>query len=81
MFCHLDDEQLMAELAEYRSALKKGLVGGSIRRVSGENRSMTVMGVSVDGCMDMIRALEAEAAARGLLNCGGRGGAIPVEIG
>jgi hypothetical protein len=75
----MTDEALLAEIAEYRTALKKAALGGGIQRVAGEQRNVTIFGADIGLLRDTLRAMVAEAIDRGLLK--GNGGAILVEIG
>ena len=77
---HLTDEQLLAEIADYRGAIKKIAMGESVAVVAGEGRRMEFVASNVDVARTELRELYLEAQIRGL-SSGETGGAIPVEIG
>lgn len=79
MFNHLENEQLLAKITQYRDAIEHGMLGGGVSRVAGEGRSVTILGADVTALRDTLRSMEAEAVARGLVS--GRGGSLTVEIG
>jgi len=79
VYGHLTNEQLLAEIATFRDAIRQGMLGGGVSRVSGEGRSVTILGANIDGLRDALRGMEAEAGVRGLV--AGGGGSIAVEIG
>lgn len=77
---HLTDEQLLAEIAEYRAAVKKVALGGEVGVVAGEGRRVEFVASNLDAARLELRELYAEAAYRNI-GSGEGGGAIPVEIG
>jgi diaminopimelate decarboxylase len=80
LYADLTDEQLSAEISEYRAAIKKVALGGGIGVVAGEGRRIEYAEGNVNEARTALRDLLAEAAYRGL-EIGEGGGAIPVEIG
>lgn len=77
---HLTDEQLLAEIEEYRAAIKKVAIGGGVGVVAGEGRRVEYVQSNLEAARLALRELYTEAALRGLTT-GESGGAIPVEIG
>lgn len=75
------DQQILDEIAEYRSARKAAALGGNIQEVAGEGRKIKYFGTDMRTVDAELRELYAEAKSRGLEIGGERGGAIPVEIG
>lgn len=75
----LTDEELLAEIAEYRAAMKAAAIGGGFEEVAGEGRKIKYFGTDVAACRAALRELMLEAQDRGLA-CE-TGGAIAVEIG
>ena len=80
LYADLTDEALLAEIAEYRAAIKKVAMGGNVGVVAGEGRRIEYTAGNIEAARLELRELFAEAADRGLA-VGSGGGAIPVEIG
>ena len=80
LYADLTDEQLSAEISEYRAAIKAVAVGGGVGVVAGEGRRVEYVAGNVIEARTALRDLLAEARIRGLPIADG-GGAIPVEIG
>lgn len=77
---HFTDEQLTAEIAEYRAALKTATMR-PVAVIAGEGRRLEFTGKSgIEELRGELRNLVAEAQARGLLQSAG-GGSLGVEIG
>lgn len=79
IYTSLTDEDLEAEISEYRGAIKKAAMGG-VGKVAGEGRMIEYVAGNLGDARLALRELYAEASRRGL-NFGDRGGAIAVEIG
>lgn len=79
LYGSLTDEELKAEIAEYRAAIKKAAMGG-VGVVAGEGRRLEYTAGNMSIARTELRELLTEAAARGM-EIGEGGGAIPVEIG
>lgn len=78
-YADLTDEELKAEIAEFRLAIKQAAKGG-VGVVAGEGRRLEYTAGNMNIAYAALRDLYAEAAERGLA-IGQGGGAIPVEIG
>lgn len=81
LYADLTDDELSAEISEYRAAIKKVATGGGIAVVAGEGRRVEYVSGNVGEARTALRDLLAEASYRGLPIAGTGGGAIPVEIG
>ena len=80
-YSNYTDQQILDEIAEYRSALKASMQGG-IAEVQGEGRRIKYVGLDRRNVNAELRELYAEARRRGLEGyCGPYGTAIAVEIG
>jgi len=79
-YADLTDEQLVAEIAEYRAAIKKAAIGGGVGVVAGEGRRIEYTAGNVGEARRELRELYTEATERGL-PVGDGAGATPVEIG
>lgn len=79
-YADLTDDELTAEIKQYRDARKEALFGGGVGVIAGEGRRIEYTKTSVGGLDQELRLLYYEARARGL-PIGGTGGAIAVEIG
>lgn len=74
-------EWLLAEIAQYREAIKKAALGGEIAVVQGEDRRrLEIFPTQVENARMELRELEAELARRPGYEDRGHW-AIPVEIG
>lgn len=76
----LTDDELIAEINEYRAARKEALFGGGVGVVQAEGRRLEFTRANLTGLDAELRMLYYEARRRGL-EIGGSGGAIAVEIG
>lgn len=81
LYADLTDEQLLAEISEYRGAIKQVAMGGGVGVVAGEGRRIEYTSGNVGEARTALRDLLAEAYLRGMAIGGDGGGAIPVEIG
>jgi Mn-dependent DtxR family transcriptional regulator len=79
-FAYMTDDELTAEIAAYRKAIRDVTMGGGVGRVAGEGRMMEITRPDVGRAEAALRDLEALARRRGLVLTGS-GGAIGVEIG
>lgn len=77
----LTDEQLIAEIKEYRAARKTLAIGGGIATVAGEGRRIEYGRGDGRAISSALRELYLELEYRGLSDGDGPGGAIGVEIG
>jgi hypothetical protein len=75
------DEELQAEIDEYRAARKAGIKGGGFEEVAGEGRKIKYFGTDLSAIDRELRELYLEAQERGWDLGGWPGGAIGVEIG
>lgn len=57
-------EWLIAEIAEYRAAIKKATLGGGIGVVAGEGRRIEITKLDAQAANTVLRDLEAELARR-----------------
>lgn len=76
---HTDDE-IVAEITQYRDAKKTIGLGGVVSKIAGEGRMVEYTRSNMPTIDTALRELYAEARRRNL-EIGGTGGAIAVEIG
>lgn len=74
------EEWLLAEIAQYREAIKTATIGGGVGVVAGEGRRVEFVSCNAGEARKELRELEAELARRPGYE-DRRSWAIPVEIG
>lgn len=79
LYSTMTDQELLAEIKQYRDAIKATALGGGVGVIAGEGRRVEIVQSNMSEARLALRELLVEAENRGLID--GSGGAIAVEIG